>query len=159
MVASVASGLGAFIQEKQATVEYQDLPTIHSSSSLIFVALKNIIENGLKFNESTKPTVKVEYNSTPEHHQIIVSDNGIGIDPEFHEHVFTMFKRLHSMGEYPGSGIGLAMVKLAAEKLGGGIEIESEKGKGSTFIITLPKHDHLVDQAESMAMIGEEVQA
>ena len=139
VVTGVESGLLAFITDQNGKVEYEGLPTIRTSSSLIFIALKNLIENGMKFNESEVPTVRIEYQSTPTHHQIIVSDNGIGIDPTFHEHIFTMFKRLHSMGRYPGSGIGLAMVKLAVEKLGGTVDIESKEGEGSTFILDLPK--------------------
>ena len=96
------------------------------------------IENGLKYNQSETPTVEIAYESTDSHHQIIVSDNGIGIKKQYHEKIFEMFKRLHNRGAYEGSGIGLAIVKLSVKKLGGTISLESEVGKGTSFIINLP---------------------
>jgi light-regulated signal transduction histidine kinase (bacteriophytochrome) len=92
----------------------------------------------LKYNKSEKPTVSVNYNKTETHHEIIISDNGIGIDKLYHEKIFEMFKRLHNRAEYDGSGIGLAIVKLSVDKLGGTVELESEEGKGSRFVIQLP---------------------
>jgi light-regulated signal transduction histidine kinase (bacteriophytochrome) len=115
-----------------------NLPTIQSSNSLLFTALKNLIENGLKYNNSEKPRVNIDYNKTETHHEIIVSDNGIGIDENYHKKIFEMFKRLHNRGAYEGSGIGLAIVKLSIEKLGGTIKLKSEAGEGSRFVISLP---------------------
>ena len=120
---------------------FSELPTISSNGSLIHVALKNLVENGLKFNRSAQPTVEVKYQSTTTHHEIAVHDNGIGIDSKYYEHVFVMFKRLHGMDEYLGSGIGLAMVQLAVEKLGGSVELSSQEGEGSIFVIRLPKEE------------------
>ena len=96
---------------------------------------------GRKANQhkSNKPTVEVSYNQTETHHQIIISDNGIGIDKQYHDKIFEMFKRLHNRGAYEGSGIGLAIVKLVTEKLGGTVELESEVGKGTKFILRLTK--------------------
>ncbi|MEL7247263.1 MAG: ATP-binding protein [Bacteroidota bacterium] len=155
MVGGIKAGLEAFIATKNGKVVYAELPSIESNSSLLFVILKNLIENGLKFNEAVSPTIKVDYQSGSSHHQIVVSDNGIGIDPEFHEHIFTMFKRLHSMGEYPGTGIGLAMVKLGVEKLGGTVALDSELGKGSTFTIELPKHRTVTVDETTVKSAGE----
>ena len=101
--------------------------------------LKNVIDNGLKYNKSTVPTVELTYKETETTHKIIISDNGIGIDEAYHEHVFEMFKRLHNRGEYEGSGIGLAIAKLVTDKLNGSIQIESKENEGSRFIIELPR--------------------
>lgn len=139
MVSDIKLGLQPVLDEKGGSIRNGELPTLCSSLSLLFVVLKNLIENGLKFNESSAPLVEVKYQSTPTHHQITVTDNGIGIEDKYQEQIFTMFKRLHNMGEYPGSGIGLAMVKLAVDKLGGEITLESELGVGSSFLVELPK--------------------
>jgi signal transduction histidine kinase len=138
LTSSVIENLQESIQKYNGQVLFSDLPTIQSSNSLLFATLKNLIGNGLKYNESEQPTVEVSYNKTEKHHQIIVSDNGIGISEEYYERIFEMFKRLHNRGEYEGSGIGLAIVKLSVDKLGGTVNLESEEGKGSRFVISIP---------------------
>jgi len=67
-----------------------------------------------------------------------VSDNGIGIDPQYHERIFKIFQRIHGRDEYPGTSIGLAVCKRILERLGGRIWLRSEFGKGSTFYFALP---------------------
>jgi signal transduction histidine kinase len=136
---NVLHGLSATTEKYQGQVIYQNLPTIISNSSLLFFVLKNLIENGLKYNHSEKPIVGIDYQETANFHQIIIADNGIGIESEYHEKVFEMFKRLHNREEYEGSGVGLAIVKLVIEKLKGHIKIESELNEGTSIIINLPK--------------------
>ena len=138
VIKNIEVGLETFIQEKGAKIIYNDLPIIKSSSSMLFMILKNLIQNGIKFNRSEIPTSEINYTKTQTHHKITVSDNGIGIDKNYHDKVFEMFKRLHNKATYEGSGIGLAIVKLSVEKLGGTIHLESEVGKGSQFIIIIP---------------------
>jgi signal transduction histidine kinase len=139
VINNIEVGLELFIQEKGAKIVYHDLPIIKSSSSMLFMILKNLIQNGLKFNHSEVPTVEISYHKNRTHHEIIVSDNGIGIGKEYHEKVFEMFKRLQKRNDYEGSGIGLAIVKLSVEKLDGTIALESEDGKGSRFVIAIPQ--------------------
>jgi len=135
---NVVDNLQESIKKYQGKVVINNLPTINSSNAFLFTTLKNLVENGLKYNQSEIPTVEVSYNQTETHHEIIVSDNGIGIEPQYHEKIFEMFKRLHNRGTYEGSGIGLAIVKLVTEKLGGSVNLKSEIGKGSRFVIELP---------------------
>jgi signal transduction histidine kinase len=127
------------IKTYNGEVLISELPTIQSSTSLLFTIFKNLIENGLKYNVSEKPIVRVAYHKKEIYDEIIISDNGIGINEKYYEKIFEMFKRLHSRGAYEGSGIGLAIVKLSIEMLGGIIDVESEEGKGTRFIIRLPR--------------------
>ncbi|MEL7219926.1 MAG: ATP-binding protein, partial [Bacteroidota bacterium] len=116
----------------------ENLPTIQTNASIIYIILKNIIENGLKFNEFPTPTVWLSTQSSATAVEISIKDNGIGIAPDYQEQIFDMFKRLNHRNDFEGSGIGLAIVKLLMEKLGGCVNLESEPKKGSTFILKLP---------------------
>jgi signal transduction histidine kinase len=138
IIKNIEVGLESFIQEKGAKVIYSDLPDIESSSSMLFMILKNLIQNGIKFNRSEVPTSEISYAKTQTHHEITVSDNGIGIDESYHDKIFEMFKRLQKRTDYEGSGIGLSIVKLSVDKLGGEIRLNSQIEKGSQFIIKLP---------------------
>ncbi|MFK7948776.1 MAG: ATP-binding protein [Saprospiraceae bacterium] len=136
---NVIDGLQESLKKYNGEVLINNLPTINSNNTFLFTALKNLIENGLKYNKSEVPTVEINYQETESYHQIIVSDNGIGIDEKYHDRIFEMFKRLHNRGAYEGSGIGLAIVKLVTEKLGGTVKVESKVGEGTKFILNLPK--------------------
>lgn len=115
------------------------LPAVQAEKTLLRQIFSNLVTNGFKFNLS--PGKKVEI-GLAEHHgtrcDLYVRDNGIGIDPRYHDRIFKMFKRLHTHKEFEGTGIGLAIVKKAAIKLGGSVRLESAAGCGSTFIVTLP---------------------
>ncbi len=114
-------------------------PVVECSASLLRQIIQNLVSNGIKFNESDTKTMRLAYdvrnNGTCD---ILVTDNGIGIESRFRERIFQIFQRLHTKSEYNGTGIGLAIVRKAANRLGGGVRVESEVGKGSTFIVSLP---------------------
>ena len=134
--------LDSYVQERNGKLVNGGLPEMYTNSSLMQVVLKNLIENGLKFNQAPVPRVMVQHKENASEHKLVVSDNGIGIQEEFYPRIFENFKRLHNRQEYQGSGMGLAIVKLLVEKLGGSIQVESSINEGSNFIITLPKGSH-----------------
>ncbi|MEJ2731740.1 MAG: ATP-binding protein, partial [Deltaproteobacteria bacterium] len=102
--------------------------------------LFDLISNGFKFNRSDIRRVEVGWQqATGNGIEIFVRDNGIGIDPEYQKQIFDIFKQLHTKSEYDGTGVGLAIVKRAVQKIGGKLRVESAVGEGSTFYINLPK--------------------
>ena len=131
--------MDSYVQERKGKLFNTGLPEIQTNSSLMQVILKNLIQNGLKFNQAAVPKVEIRHEETRSEDRLIISDNGIGIEEEFFEKIFENFGRLHNRSDYEGSGMGLAIVKLLVEKLGGNIQVKSTKGEGSTFILTLPK--------------------
>ena len=112
-----------------------DLVKLPSQLSHVF---KNLIENGIKYNDQTSPCIEISYKQNGNNAIFLVSDNGIGIAKEYHSRIFEMFKRLHNRSEFKGSGIGLAICKKIIENLEGTISLVSQKSEGSTFKIELP---------------------
>jgi signal transduction histidine kinase len=103
-------------------------------------AVENLVANGLKFvDNGTTPRVRIHAERRGEMIRLWVDDNGIGIAPEYQERIFGVFERLHGSDQYPGTGIGLAIVRRAVERSGGRVGVESERGKGSHFWIELPE--------------------
>jgi len=101
-----------------------------------------LINNAIKFsskNKDSHPRVEVGYADKNDRHEFFVKDNGIGIDKQYHEEIFGIFKRLHRQDEYEGTGAGLSIVKKVIDDHGGAIWIDSELGAGATFYFTLPK--------------------
>jgi light-regulated signal transduction histidine kinase (bacteriophytochrome) len=97
-----------------------------------------LISNGIKYRSKSAPEIHISARKRESEWLFAVRDNGIGIASENHDHVFEMFRRLHSMAEYPGTGIGLAICKKIVESLGGRIWVASEAAAGATFYFTLP---------------------
>ncbi|MCE5341497.1 MAG: PAS domain S-box protein [Planctomycetaceae bacterium] len=133
--------LSVVLQEKNVIVEVPaSLPCVNADPGQIRQMLQNIIANGIKYQPKDR-TPKITIASKPDADGMVrieVSDNGIGIKPEYLTSIFAMFKRLHTRNEYEGTGIGLAVCKKIAERHGGKIGAESEYGKGSTFWFTVP---------------------
>jgi light-regulated signal transduction histidine kinase (bacteriophytochrome) len=131
--------LKAALAESGGTVTSDALPSVLGDELQLGQVFQNLIGNALKFRGKDSPKVHVGVAENASHWVIAVRDNGIGIDPQYFERVFMLFQRLHAMGEYPGTGIGLAICKKVVERHGGRIWVESRPGAGSSFLFSLPK--------------------
>ena len=121
-----------------------ELPEVQGDRRLLGATLQNLIGNALKFRGPDRPVVTIDATLTDgaagDEWVITVTDNGIGVDPDYGEQIFTIFKRLHSKSEYPGTGIGLALSKKIVEFHGGRIWLEPTPPPGATFKLALPAH-------------------
>lgn len=130
----VLSELEVEITSKKATITADRLPMFFTSSTLIRVLLQNLIGNALKFEDGTRP-LAIAINAMREgsNWRFSIRDNGIGIEPQYHEQIFLIFQRLHNKDQYPGTGIGLSPCKKFVQLCGGDIWLESTPGEGTTF--------------------------
>ena len=129
------------IENNKAVITHNDLPAVTADKSQLIKVFQNLIANAIKFKkEDEPPKIHVSARKDLQKNQYIfsVQDNGIGMDPQYAERIFTLFQRLHTRDEYQGTGIGLSVAKRIVERHGGRIWVESELGKGSTFYFTLP---------------------
>ena len=132
------AGLKVVIKENKATMSHDTLPDIMVDPTQLVQVLQNLIFNGIKFHGEETPKIHISAERKINEWVFSVRDNGIGIDLQYSEKIFEVFKRLHTRERYPGTGIGLAVCKKIIERQGGHIWVESELGKGSTFYFTLP---------------------
>ncbi|TMI20094.1 MAG: PAS domain S-box protein, partial [Betaproteobacteria bacterium] len=127
------TNLRAAIQDSGATVTQDKLPTIPCDEVQLAQLFQNLIGNALKFRKpDVAPAVHVGAAEQGAEWEFMVRDNGIGIEPQYFERIFMVFQRLHDKGEYPGTGIGLAIVKKVVERHGGRIWVQSQPGAGTT---------------------------
>ena len=126
------------IEESGAEVTHGDLPEVLADGTQLSQVFQNLIGNAIKFRGDRSPRIEISLDRSGGEWVFGVRDNGIGIDPQYADRIFLIFQRLHTRGEYPGTGVGLAICKKIVERHGGRIWMESELGKGSTFYFTLP---------------------
>jgi light-regulated signal transduction histidine kinase (bacteriophytochrome) len=126
------------IKETGAEIQCRDLPVAMADRTQVVQLFQNLIGNAIKFRRDEPPRVEVSAKHENGHIQVSVTDNGLGIEPQYADRIFQIFQRLHRSGEYPGTGIGLALCKKIVERHRGHIWFESEPGIGSTFCFTLP---------------------
>jgi PAS domain S-box-containing protein len=133
-------------QERTAAIEIaHPLPSVCGNTALLTQVLSNLLDNALKFMPpGREPRVVVRAENFETRVRVWVQDNGIGIDPRFREKIFNLFQRLHRPDEYSGTGVGLAIVKKAVERIGGTVGFESEKGQGSRFWFELEKAEPIL---------------
>jgi PAS domain S-box-containing protein len=138
-LAVALANLQTSIKESGAKITHDSLPVMVADSMQLTQLFQNLIGNAIKFRrEGAIPEIHVGCRRDGDSWILSVTDNGIGIAPEFHERIFVIFQRLHGREEYPGTGIGLAICRKIVDHHGGSIWVESESGRGSTFFVTLP---------------------
>jgi signal transduction histidine kinase len=131
----------SIIAEKEVTITSDSLPILSSYKAAIIQIFNCILDNAIKYCEKDKQP-QIEITAKEEENQWLFSikDNGIGIEPEFHQKIFVIFQRLHNADKYSGTGIGLSIAKRHVEFLGGRIWLESAPGKGTIFYFTISKN-------------------
>lgn len=131
--------LEASIEEAEGALSVGLLPRVMGDRTLLLELAQNLINNAVKFRKRGEPPlITVEAHRKDGEWVFAVSDNGIGIEAEYQERIFGIFKRLHTTQAYPGTGVGLAVCRRILERHGGRIWVESKPGRGSTFRFTLP---------------------
>ena len=137
VVKAAAWNLQAMIQESGATIECGPLPQLSSLELPLVQLFQNLISNAIKYRSTEPPVIRISAKEGENCWIFSVQDNGIGIDPKYVDYIFGVFRRLHG-SQKSGTGIGLAICRAAAERLGGSIWVESAPGTGSTFFVSLP---------------------
>jgi PAS domain S-box-containing protein len=143
VINTVLTALGPAIAETGAVIHVEPLPVVRAESTQLSQVFQNLILNALKFvTIGVAPEVAVAAEPVGAEWRFTVTDNGIGIDPQHRDRIFGMFKRLHSREDYPGTGIGLALVKKIVERHGGRIGVEDNPaGAGTRFWFTFPAEE------------------
>jgi PAS domain S-box-containing protein len=126
------------IEFRRARVDCDAMPDLEIDPRQMRIVFQNLMSNALKFNRSENPLIRITAREGNGEWTISVRDNGIGIDPKFMNKIFTVFQRLHARGEYPGTGMGLAICRLIIEKHEGRIWAESRPEEGSVFSFSIP---------------------
>jgi PAS domain S-box-containing protein len=138
LLADVLQNLEFRIKETKAKITHDPLPTVMGDETQLLRVFQNLIENGLKFHKKNKrPEIHISAKKAEGKWIFTIRDKGIGIEETYHHRIFVIFQRLHSRQNYPGMGIGLAIVKRIVERHGGEISVVSKPGQGSTFTFSI----------------------
>jgi light-regulated signal transduction histidine kinase (bacteriophytochrome) len=139
VLAVALTNLSVAIEQANATVTHDPLPTVTADSAQLTQVFQNLIGNGIKFSAGKPPCVHISAAANNGNWQFAFQDQGEGIEPQYFDRIFIIFQRLHKRNEYEGTGIGLAICKKIVERHGGRIWVESKPGQGSTFFFTIPR--------------------
>jgi signal transduction histidine kinase len=126
------------LEAKNALLIFEPLPTIVANEPQIIQVFQNLIENSIKYNRNEQPIINISYQQDKKFVNLFFSDNGIGIDPQYYDKIFEMFKRLHSGFEFKGTGIGLAICRKIALRHKGDLTVEKSSDEGTVFKLSLP---------------------
>jgi PAS domain S-box-containing protein len=138
VLARALGNLKPVVDETHAEISSQPLPTLRVDGGQLVQVFQNLVSNAIKFHSSAPPKIEIAAEEKDGKWLFIIKDNGIGIEPQYLDRIFVLFRRLHGLMEYPGTGIGLAICRKIVERHGGRIWAESEPGAGSTFYFTIP---------------------
>jgi PAS domain S-box-containing protein len=141
-LAKSIENLQAIIRDNEATVTNDPLPRVGMSEIHLQQVFQNLISNAIKYRSDEPPRVHISASNSGDCWRFSVEDHGIGIEPQYQDQIFGIFKRLHGREKYTGSGIGLALCKRIVERYGGKIWVESEANQGATFFFTVPIRPH-----------------
>jgi light-regulated signal transduction histidine kinase (bacteriophytochrome) len=143
ILAGVLQGLKLEIAERNASVTSTPLPKVMADGAQLTQVFGHLIGNALKYQPPDQPPeVTISAEERNGEWVFSVTDNGLGIAPDYHDRIFGVFRRLHTQEQYPGTGMGLAICKKIVECHGGHMGVRSEAGKGSTFFFSLPIRRH-----------------
>lgn len=144
LLEDILQELKAEIDETDAEVAVGPLPTIRADPKQIRQVFMNILRNAIKFRSEERPRIGITATRDCGTWNFSIADNGIGIDSEFHDRIFTIFQKLHARDEYPGTGIGLTIVKKIIDRHGGQISIDSASGHGTRINFSIPAQDNIM---------------
>jgi PAS domain S-box-containing protein len=131
------ANLQSAIESNQATISASTLPSVKGDRAQLVQLFQNLIGNAIKYRRQDPPEIAIDAKREGDRYRFCIEDNGIGIDPKHRDRIFQIFQRLHTIQEYPGTGIGLAVCQKIVQRHGGRIWVESELGRGSKFYFTL----------------------
>jgi signal transduction histidine kinase len=142
------ANLSVPIQEEQARIESGPLPVVRAEAVLLTTVFQNLLGNALKFRGEDDPRISVAAQRDGEFWEFSVTDNGIGVPPEYADRIFVIFQRLHDRQAYPGTGIGLALCRKIIEYHGGRMWLDTGHSPGARFCFTLPIPPESEDDAD-----------
>ncbi len=134
----VLADLAVAIHERQATITTTPLPTVWTDPGQLAQLFQNLLSNAIRFSGDGPPQIEISSIRVGDRWEIAIRDHGEGIAPEYHQRIFELFQRLHTSSEGGGAGIGLALCRRIAERVGGKIWVDSQPNQGATFTISLP---------------------
>ncbi|MCX6136390.1 MAG: PAS domain S-box protein [Ignavibacteriales bacterium] len=142
VIGEVLTNLKVLVEETHARIDVPPLPVVRGHHTLLAQLFQNLINNALKFRKpDVAPSITIRCESEPGRWLFSVADNGIGIESQYYDRIFAIFQRLHTIQEYTGTGIGLALCKKTVERHGGKIWLHSIPAEGTTFFFSIPKNE------------------
>jgi light-regulated signal transduction histidine kinase (bacteriophytochrome) len=153
-LADAQANLSAQAEQAGAVIEAGPLPVVRGQRTLLTIVFQNLVGNALKFRGEQPPRIVVTAERDGAFWSFSVTDNGIGIEPQYADRVFLIFQRLHDRATYPGTGIGLAMCRKIIEYLGGRIWLDTSVADGARFRFTLPALPQAPDEEGTDGLPG-----